>query len=562
MAEVFGIAGGAIGAISLSIQLAESLQKVKGFYAAVKNAPTQVEELIEEIEIMQDILSDLESGSQSANMASSASMRRCMKVAQRATTSFVAFSCQLQTRVKKSKFRGGVKFALSRDDINQMMDQLERTKSSLNLAYSLYQQATIEDRHAALLSAVSSSQGVAIGTSLDNATLERNVTQVSRRSCLSGNRLFHITTPEWISNTIWQFEMRRSIAGYNILLRTYGIVPWGAPIFEACINGDVVEMQRLFDNRLASPFDKSQMDFNLWEGCLVIFHRNAYLDPAKEPLLGVGRRIREELIWLNDIHGGVAEDAFEDELFLRFRKRAMRLLLCSPEDADGIWFWQFLEIATSELNTVPSEETVKNMLARYIPEHHGGKTPLQLAAVATACHLSMLDLSRKLLDNTRCLEVIIATILATGAGLHEGDQHHTPLLLFLTAIPGRDYWDFDFHSRPREIQRALMVWLKILQNAGVDLAAYGAEESCQLLAYRRLEYPVPSLLYWHDARISMFSDEVFHFTLSYGPEPEDWTVQLDHMTDQYVGDFWQMPGLLDRNIQAVPGAWIDETWPS
>jgi hypothetical protein len=189
MAEVFGIAGGAIGAISLSIQLAESIQKIKSFYGAVKNSPTQIEELIEEIEIMQDILSDLESGSQSTNMASSASMRRCMKVAQRATKSFVAFSSQLQTRIKKSRFRGGAKFALSRDDIKEMLDQLERTKSSLNLAYSLYQQATIEDRHAAVLSAISSSQGAAIGTAPNTVTLERNLSQVSRRSCLGGNKL-------------------------------------------------------------------------------------------------------------------------------------------------------------------------------------------------------------------------------------------------------------------------------------------------------------------------------------------------------------------------------------
>jgi hypothetical protein len=264
MAEVFGVAAGTIGVVSLSIQLAESLQKVKSFYAAVKNAPTQVEELIEEIEIMQDILSDLESGSQSANMASSASMRRCMKVAQRATKSFVAFSGQLQARIKKSRFRGGVKFALSRDDIKEMLDQLERTKSSLNLAYSLYQQATFEDRHAALLSAVSSSQGVAIGTAQDTVKLERSVSQVSRRSCLSGNRLFHMTTPEWISNTIWQFEMRRSIAGFNVLLRTYGIVRADAPVLIACMNGDVVEMQRLFDNRLASPYDRCP-GYGLWE---------------------------------------------------------------------------------------------------------------------------------------------------------------------------------------------------------------------------------------------------------------------------------------------------------
>ena len=259
------IAAGAIGVVSLSIQLAESLQKVKGFYTAVKNAPPQIEELIEEIEIMQDILSDLESGSQSANMASSANMQRCMKIAQRATKSFATFSSELQIRAKKSRFRGGVKFALSRDDIKHMLDQLERTKSSLNLAYSLYQQATAEDRHAALISAVSLSQGVAVGTAQNTVTLERNLSQVSRRSVCDGRRLFQMTTPEWISNTIWQFEMRRSITGFNIMLRTYGVVSWDAPIFVACRQGDVTEMKRLFDNKLASPFDRDIDGDSLWQ---------------------------------------------------------------------------------------------------------------------------------------------------------------------------------------------------------------------------------------------------------------------------------------------------------
>jgi hypothetical protein len=74
-----------------------------------------------------------------------------------------------------------------------------------------------------------------------------------------------MTTPEWISNRIWQVEMRRSIAGSWISLRTYGIVPWGSPILEACRKGNVAEMQRLFDNRLASPFDKSADNMGLWE---------------------------------------------------------------------------------------------------------------------------------------------------------------------------------------------------------------------------------------------------------------------------------------------------------
>lgn len=179
MAEAFGIAAGAIGVVSLSIQLAESLQKVKSFYAAAKDAPPQIEELIEEIETMQDILSDLESGTQSANIASSTNMQRCIKVAQRATKSFVSFSSELQSRVKKSRFRGSVKFALSQEDIRQMLDQLERTKSSLNLVYNLYQQATAEDRHAALVSAVLSTQGVAAENAQNTVAITRNVSQVA-----------------------------------------------------------------------------------------------------------------------------------------------------------------------------------------------------------------------------------------------------------------------------------------------------------------------------------------------------------------------------------------------
>jgi hypothetical protein len=265
MAEVFGVAAGAIGVVSLSIQLAESLHKVKSFYASVKNAPPQVAELIEEIEIMQDILGDLETGSQGATVASSPTMRRCMKVADGATRRFTTFATELQTRIKKSKYRGGIKFALSRDDIKQMLDQLERTKSSLNLAYSLYQQATAEDRHVALMQAVTSSHGTAVqpAQTVKVSLLTQDATipahggrQVSRLNLVTGKTLFKLTTPEWLSSTICQLEVTRSIVGLNCLVRTYGIVPYDAPVFKACRNGDIVGMQRLFDSGLASPFDQ------------------------------------------------------------------------------------------------------------------------------------------------------------------------------------------------------------------------------------------------------------------------------------------------------------------
>ena len=221
----------------------------------------------------------------------------------------------------------------------------------------------------------------------------------------------------------------------------------------------------------------------------------------------------------------------------------MRLLACSPEDADSVWFWQCVEIPIIGWDDVPSRETIKDVLHRYVPANHGDRTPLQLVAVRTAFELAI---------NTQHAADLAAVFIAAGLKLHEGDNYHTPLLLFLSVFPRIGF------VRTRDIRRGLVAWLKILQTAGVDLALYGAQEHRQFLAYRSLESPVPPLLYWHELEPSSFSDEVFHFSISYGPTPEDWTVQLDHMFDQYVGDFWRMPGLLEEHVRAVPGAWIDD----
>ena len=284
MAEAFGIAAGAVGVVSLSIQLAESLQKVKGFYAAVRNAPPQIEELIEEIEIMQDILSGLELGSQSANATSGMNMQRCMKVAQRATRSFATFSGELQSRVKKSKCRGGVKFALSRDDMKRMLDHLERTKSSLSLAYNLYQQATSEERHIEMMHAMLSSQGASVQKNVkaSPSTQSRSVSTDSAASILhhtftAGEQLFRMRTFKWMSKTIWQLEAKRSIAGLSLSLRNYGVVSFHAPIFKSCREGNAVEMQRMFETRLASPFDGNEYGHNLWEVSSIATTRTRFM---------------------------------------------------------------------------------------------------------------------------------------------------------------------------------------------------------------------------------------------------------------------------------------------
>lgn len=266
MAEAFGVAAGAVGVISLGIQLAESLQKVKDFCSSVKNAPSHIAELIEEIEIMRDILSDLEDGCLSVNVASSPNTHRCLKIAQRATTGLVSFSNQLQVRIKKSRFRGGAKFALSRDEIKQMLNQLERTKSSLMLAYSIYREAIADDRYAEMMAQAASwgKEPPAQNSSVcyRSTFFEHKLT--------AGKKLFQLTTPRWMSDTVWQLEMRSSFFGLNIFTRSYGIVPDEAPIFHACRAGDDIEMRRLFESGLASPYDQTEDGINSWDVCFAI----------------------------------------------------------------------------------------------------------------------------------------------------------------------------------------------------------------------------------------------------------------------------------------------------
>lgn len=287
---------------------------------------------------------------------------------------------------------------------------------------------------------------------------------------------------------------------------------------------------------------------------LILFHASAHKDPSRDSILGVGRRLQEDMIWLHEYCSDVVENASHGYRGSAHYSRAMRLLHCSSEDAESIWFWQCLETPPLRWHNVPSKPLIKDMLHRYVPADHGGRTPLQLVAVFLACTLALQHLS-----DVQHIEEITALTIATGAELHGGDHHHTPLLLFLSVLSGYRYLGDLVAATPRERQRGLVAWLRILQKAGVDLVAYGAEENRQFLMYRSLKNPEPPLHYWHNIQPLNFTDEVLHFNISYGPTPEDWTAKQDHMFDQYVGDFWRMPGLLDEaEVRPIPGAWIEQ----
>lgn len=102
-------------------------------------------------------------------------------------------------------------------------------------------------------------------------------------------------------------------------------------------------------------------------------------------------------------------------------------------------------------------------------------------------------------------------------------------------------------------QRALQVWLELLQEAGVKLSLYGELEKPLLDFYRTTT-----------ARRSRESSrraaserriKAALIGIQYGPKPHDWMFWWREPTDSFVGEFWK---LLEHETPLLPGSWVDD----
>jgi hypothetical protein len=254
MAEVVGVV---VGVVSLGVQLAESLQKVKRFYDTVRDAPERLADIIDEIGSLSDILTELEQDPTSSGGSTGPTMQRCVAACRKAVDRFSTLADSLESRMKRSKGRGSVRFAMKNESIEGVIASLEGSKSNLVLAYMLYREA-IADKRARLvheqMNLFASGQALLLQqheTAQDTrlAIDERPVRQSHRSKPI-------LKTPTWLSRTVWEMAIDRAISGWTFSLRSYSLVPLFSPMLDARIAGDVTLVQRSFDMREASPFDE------------------------------------------------------------------------------------------------------------------------------------------------------------------------------------------------------------------------------------------------------------------------------------------------------------------
>jgi len=134
----------AIGAASISLQIAESIIKLKNFWSLVKEAPDDIAFIIEELELFRDVASDIEtdlnSGDTVALAMDTRTDKKCLDFCKKAADVLHTICKELAKELEKGKMRGGFKTALRKETIDRLRERLRNAQSLLLLSQQIFTQ--------------------------------------------------------------------------------------------------------------------------------------------------------------------------------------------------------------------------------------------------------------------------------------------------------------------------------------------------------------------------------------------------------------------------------------
>jgi hypothetical protein len=261
MAEVVGVV---VGVVSLGVQLAESLQKVKRFYDTMRGAPERLADIIDEIGSLSDILTELEQHPTSSGPNTGPTMQRCVAACRKAVDRFSTFANSLESRMKRSKRLGSVKFAMKNETVESVIASLESSKSNLVLAYMMYREAVADKRARHVQEQMNLFASGQASLLQQRETPQDGQLTMDKRPERRSHRLNYVRskpmfkTPVWLSHTVWEMAVDRAISGWTFSIRSYSLVNYESHtwVVDAICSGDTALLQQSFDLRKASPFDE------------------------------------------------------------------------------------------------------------------------------------------------------------------------------------------------------------------------------------------------------------------------------------------------------------------
>jgi hypothetical protein len=321
---IFGLAASAAGLVSLGIQLGESAAKLGRIYHAAKDAPRTVSRLVFGLETMAMALRELEYHRQQSGH-SGALLARCITECQQSTAEIQRLVDKMEGYLTKYARIGGKVYAAFKEcDMKELLEDLEKAKSSLELAYMIYlaeEQRRRDQAHGNVLSLHGTLlQGLQAQVSAGNASISQQLTLLSQFSTsqrqpytiiseaqtTTASELMSLRShdfdtaeksdglervsrcnhslparqgkrknsktrfrasfqlPTWLCRRVWELTVAHAQCRWSMHLRTYNITPDDSPIFHYCTSGDLAKVQRLIESGEATPLDVAMHPSGDW----------------------------------------------------------------------------------------------------------------------------------------------------------------------------------------------------------------------------------------------------------------------------------------------------------
>ncbi|KAH8894034.1 hypothetical protein GQ53DRAFT_839721 [Thozetella sp. PMI_491] len=316
--ELLGLAASGAGLLSLAIQLGESALKLRGIYHAARDAPRTVSKLAFGIETMALALRELEQRRQQTG-SGGVLLARCLLECQQSTAEILELVDKMERHLEKHSRLAGRMYAVFRErDMKELLDDLEKAKSALQLAYMMFLDQEQRQRDSAHLGTLSQQvaliQDLHAQVSTDSTRLSQQLTALALapalqdKSCavisltpqtqiatggkyspieagnpsndVGNNGPRHVRgrgdtlplkqskqrgkpvytraclrLPTWLSRRVWDIAITNTQSSWNVYLRTYNSIPQASPVVYYCETGNLAGIQRLMDRGEASPLD-------------------------------------------------------------------------------------------------------------------------------------------------------------------------------------------------------------------------------------------------------------------------------------------------------------------
>lgn len=139
MAEILGVVAGGVGIAGFAAQIISSVQQIQDFWSSIRDAPADIKSLLDELTLLSEMLDDIDIDEQT--MRGQVVATKAARYCQTAAKSIDAVVRDLADGLQMTKGRkqwAAVKAVLKEKRMARSLQQLERAKAMLILAYQCY----------------------------------------------------------------------------------------------------------------------------------------------------------------------------------------------------------------------------------------------------------------------------------------------------------------------------------------------------------------------------------------------------------------------------------------